>query len=91
VTKDIVVADDGDASDTLGTDKEELAALEDALYKDLEDLEGEIVRMFTETWLRDTSMIGSNGTQPTKVVDVQPTSVRWESGFDALIEGTLDL
>lgn len=76
--------------DTLETDKEGLgvAKAQTDLYDDLDDLKGDFVQVVTEACLRDTTMVGSSGSETAKET-VSPTSmVRVELGIDAQVEAT---
>uniref|UniRef100_M1DJF8 Gag-pol polyprotein n=1 Tax=Solanum tuberosum TaxID=4113 RepID=M1DJF8_SOLTU len=81
VTVDIILTNNGDESDNLENNEKDLGIREAVIYNDLEDLEGKMVQMAREDLIRDTSMIGFNGAQPTP---------RGESGTDAPIKRASD-
>ncbi|WMV09283.1 hypothetical protein MTR67_002668 [Solanum verrucosum] len=63
---DVITFDDDREIDTPVTYRKKLEALEDAMFKVIEDLEGDFVQVATKASLYDTSMIGSSGSQPTE-------------------------
>uniref|UniRef100_M1DBV8 Polyprotein protein n=1 Tax=Solanum tuberosum TaxID=4113 RepID=M1DBV8_SOLTU len=66
VTGDVTTIDGDGEFDAPETNEEERGTHDEAMYEDLEELEGDIVQMVTEASMRDTSMIGSRGSQPIK-------------------------
>uniref|UniRef100_M1DKV3 Polyprotein protein n=1 Tax=Solanum tuberosum TaxID=4113 RepID=M1DKV3_SOLTU len=65
VTGDATLVVDGNESDPPETDEEKLATREEAMYKGLEYHEADLIQLFMENSVRDTSMIGPRGSQPT--------------------------
>lgn len=61
-----VVCDDDVEYEIVKIDEEDLEACYEVVYKDLEDSEGYMVQMVTETSVRATSMIGSRQFQPSQ-------------------------
>jgi len=75
VTRDADAVDVDGESDKFETDEEELETLGGAVCEDLEDLEGDFIRVATEALLRDMSMIGSRGSKPTQEIIAKPSKV----------------
>lgn len=71
----------------LETNDAELGAHEDAVFEDLECLDGDLVWVATKVSLHDTSMIGPSGSHPTVEVDAH-SKVVGQLGTDAQIEVT---
>ncbi|KAH0715957.1 hypothetical protein KY285_008862 [Solanum tuberosum] len=65
VIGDTAIANNGDETDAPETDDEEFRYNEEVVFEDLEDLKGDLVWVAMEASLRDSSMIGPSGSQPT--------------------------
>jgi len=91
VTEDAVATDKDDESDTPEMDEEELGAHDEVVFEDLEDLEGDLVRVATEASLHDTSMIDSSGSHPTEEVVAKTSTAGVDLGTEGQIEATLDV
>ncbi|KAH0701923.1 hypothetical protein KY285_016201 [Solanum tuberosum] len=88
VSRDAAAVDENGESDTPEIDEEELVAREDEVHEDLEDLKGDLLRVAIEASLRDTSMIGSSVSKPTKEIVAQPSRVGVEQGTNAQVKAT---
>lgn len=58
---DVALVVDGYKSDASEADEKDLVTREEAVYKELKDLKGDLVQLATEASLRDISMIGPIG------------------------------
>ncbi|XP_049368424.1 uncharacterized protein LOC125833323 [Solanum verrucosum] len=75
VTGDATAFDKDGESDTPETDDEEIEACEDAVYEDLEDLEGDCLQVSMEALVHDTLIVGSSESKPTEGIVAQPSRV----------------